>query len=210
MPPRAALPRKVPRQERSKATVDAILGATARVLVRDGYEHASTNRIAEQAGVSVGSLYQYFPSKEALVLALVDRHVDESRALLLGKMGTLLDAPLAIAVQEVVSAMVELHAHDPKLHRVLVEQLPRVGRLRQLLEEIDQNAIRLVRSYLELHASELRVDDLDTAAFLVVSAVEAATHAAVITRPERLRDGRLVGGIVDMVLRYLAKDPPRR
>ena len=64
-------PRKKPKQERSQATVDAILVATARVLCETGYDRASTNRIALAAGVSVGSLYQYFPSKEALVAALV-------------------------------------------------------------------------------------------------------------------------------------------
>ena len=67
-------PRKKPRQDRSVATVDAILDATARVLTTTGYDRASTNRVAMAAGVSVGSLYQYFPSKEALVLALIERH----------------------------------------------------------------------------------------------------------------------------------------
>lgn len=60
-------PRRKPRQSRSRATVDAILQATAQVLVRDGYQKATTNRIAERAGVSVGTLYQYFPNKDALV-----------------------------------------------------------------------------------------------------------------------------------------------
>jgi hypothetical protein len=132
--------------------------------------------------------------------------VTATRAALLAKMGAVLEAPLEAAVSEVVSAMVELYGRDPQLRRVLVEQLPRVGRLRELLEEIEANAMRLVRTYLERHTDELRVTDLDTASFLVVSAVQAATHAAVVTRPERLRDGRLVAGLVDMVLRYLAKD----
>ena len=70
------LPRRRPRQARAQATVDAIIQATARVLVEDGYDRASTNRIAQAAGVSIGSLYQYFPSKEALVAALVETHVD--------------------------------------------------------------------------------------------------------------------------------------
>src|SRR5688572_25702805 len=67
-------PRKKPIQARSQATVGVILDATARVLTREGYDRASTNRIAETAGVSVGSLYQYFRSKESLVAALIDRH----------------------------------------------------------------------------------------------------------------------------------------
>src|SRR5215468_9906844 len=66
--------RKHASQERSRATVDALIEATARILVREGFEKASTNRIAREAGVSIGSLYQYYPSKEALVAAVIDRH----------------------------------------------------------------------------------------------------------------------------------------
>ena len=68
------MPRKSASQKRSQATVETLLDATARVLTREGYDRASTNRIAAKAGVSVGSLYQYFPNKEALVAALVARH----------------------------------------------------------------------------------------------------------------------------------------
>src|SRR5581483_874384 len=91
-------PRKKPKQERSQATVDAILVATARVLCETGYDRASTNRIALAAGVSVGSLYQYFPSKEALVAALVERHVDQMNDLLASKIVAVIDAPPAVAV----------------------------------------------------------------------------------------------------------------
>jgi AcrR family transcriptional regulator len=70
-------PRKLPTQDRSKETVEAILQATALVLKREGYDRASTRRVAEVAGVSVGSLYQYFPNKESLVVALYNRHLRE-------------------------------------------------------------------------------------------------------------------------------------
>lgn len=62
-------PRKLPQQERSKVTVDAILIAAAHILTENGYDNASTNRIAERAGVSISSLYQYFPNKEAIMTA---------------------------------------------------------------------------------------------------------------------------------------------
>ena len=51
--------------------------ATARILIKEGYDQASTNKIAAVAGVSIGSLYQYFPSKEALVAAVIERHTQE-------------------------------------------------------------------------------------------------------------------------------------
>src|SRR5215471_19293099 len=92
-------PRKKPRQERSHATVDAILDATARVLCTIGYDRASTNRIALAAGVSVGSLYQYFPSKEALVAALIERHVEQMTSLVKSKIVEVAGAPVPVAAR---------------------------------------------------------------------------------------------------------------
>ena len=62
----ATTSRKLPQQERSRVTVEAILEATARILVEEGYDRANTNRIAERVGISIGSLYQYFLNKESL------------------------------------------------------------------------------------------------------------------------------------------------
>src|SRR6478752_8926814 len=73
----ATNPRKQASQERSRATVAALVEATARILVRDGFDRASTNRIAQEAGVSIGSLYQYYPGKEALVAAVIERHNED-------------------------------------------------------------------------------------------------------------------------------------
>src|ERR1700723_2508993 len=107
-------PRKKPRQERSHATVEVILSATARVLCSTGYDRASTNRIALAAGVSIGSLYQYFPSKEALVASLVERHTDQMMSVLKGKLAEVAMAPLPVAVRTLVDAMFDAHAVDPK------------------------------------------------------------------------------------------------
>src|SRR5690348_15209668 len=70
-------PRKLPRQVRSKATFDAIVEATTQLLLREGYQRFTTARVAKRAGVSIGSLYQYFPNKTALAAAVIDRCCDE-------------------------------------------------------------------------------------------------------------------------------------
>src|SRR5271154_4150665 len=75
-------PRKLPRQPRSEATVDAILLAAAQVFERHGYAAGTTNRIAERAGVSIGTLYQYFPNKDAILVALARDHLAEGTAAL--------------------------------------------------------------------------------------------------------------------------------
>ena len=123
------VPRKQPRQERARETVESILEATAHILIQEGYDRASTNKVAKKAGVSVGSLYQYFPSKEALVAALIDHHLAEAVQVLGETLPQVAQAPLPLAVRTLIAAMLKVHRHNPKLHRVLIEQVPRVGRL---------------------------------------------------------------------------------
>jgi AcrR family transcriptional regulator len=195
-------PRKEASQERSRATVDALLSATARVLVKEGYDRASTNKVAVAAGVSIGSLYQYFPSKEALVAAVIERHMGEMMNLVRESLVRVALLPLADAARELVRVMIDAHRLEPKLHRVLVEQIPRVGNLEQI-ESIDNDATTLVRAYLDAHRDEIDVPDLDLAAFVAVTSVEALTHAAVLRRPALLDDERFREEVAALVVRYL-------
>jgi len=199
-------PRKSASQERSRATVDALLSATARVLVRDGYDRASTNKVAEAAGVSIGSLYQYFPSKEALVAAVIERHIGEMQELIRSSLVRVAAMPLERAARELVRVMIDAHRLEPKLHRVLVEQIPRVGAL-ETIETMDEEATALVRAYLEAHADEIDVRDLDMAAFVAVTSVEALTHVAVLRRPALLEDERFGDEVAALVVRYLKGGP---
>jgi AcrR family transcriptional regulator len=199
--PRTA-PRKKPRQERSAATVDAILDATARVLCKTGYDHASTNRIAIAAGVSIGSLYQYFPSKEALVAALAERHMATMTALIRVKLAEVATAPMTVAVRTIIQAMFEAHAVDPALHKVLIEQVPRIGRLENL-RAVESEVETLVTTLLEARKRELRRTDVDAIAFLLITVVEAVTHAAVLAELKPSRAQAVVDELTDLVLRYL-------
>lgn len=204
MPPRPrTVPRKMPKQQRSRETVDVILAATARVLVKEGFDRASTNRIAEQAGVSIGSLYQYFPSKEALVAALVERHIETMSEALEAQMAALADAPLDVCIRRMVTLMLDAHAIEPELHRVLNEQVPRVGRLHRV-HEVEERMQRLGRAYFERRRGELRPGlDLDTAAFVVVQTIEALTHGAIIHGELAPPRDALVEETTTLVMRYL-------
>lgn len=172
-------PRKLASQERSRATVDALLEATARILVKEGFDKASTNRIAEVAGVSVGSLYQYFPGKEALVAAVIERHQQEIMQTVRDELAEVLALPVAKAMRKLVAVAVRAHRVDPKLHRVLAEQIPHVGKLEKL-ETFHRENYSLFRTYLESHRDELRVDDLELTSFVCVTSIEALTHNAVL------------------------------
>src|SRR5512138_636523 len=172
-------PRKRASQQRSRATVDALVEATARVLVREGFHRASTNRIAEVAGVSVGSLYQYFPSKEALVAAVIERHSAAIMRTVRKELAEIAALPLAQGVRALISVALKAHRVDPKLHRVLAEQIPRVGKLEEM-ELFSLENFALFKSYLERHRTEVREIDLDLASFVCVTTVEALTHNAVL------------------------------
>lgn len=195
-------PRKAPSQSRSQRMVDDLLEATARVLVKDGWEKASTNRIAKAAGVSVGSVYQYFPNKEALVLAVAQRHADEMVALFARTAIAFAGAPIEAAVPAFVRGMLDAHRVAPELHVALVHQVLHVGF--EALEEVERTAVAMVRRYLEGHRERLVVQDLDAAAWMCVTTVDAVVHAAVLSRTgDRLSDPAVERELCAMVLRYL-------
>lgn len=194
-------PRKHASQERSRATVEALIEATARILVREGFDRASTNRIAEEAGVSIGSLYQYYPGKEALVAAVIDRHNQEIMQVVRSALADVASQPIEKAVRRLVAVAIEAHRVNPKLHRVLAEQIPRTGRLENV-ETFNRETYALVRTYLEAHSDELRMVDLGLAAFVCATSIEALTHTAVLHRSEMLLD-EAVGTFVDEATRLV-------
>jgi len=198
-------PRKQASQERSRATVDALIEATARLLVREGFDKASTNRIAQEAGVSIGSLYQYYPSKEALVAAVIDRHNKQIMQVVRGALAKLAALPIEQAVRKIVAVAIDAHRIDPKLHRILAEQIPRTRRLEKIAT-FNREYYALFRDYLEGHRAKLRPVDLGLAAFVCVTSIEALAHTAVLHRPGILSDdaaGRLVDEATRLVMRYL-------
>ncbi|MBB3182062.1 TetR/AcrR family transcriptional regulator [Variovorax sp. Sphag1AA] len=183
-------PRKIATQNRSRATVDSLIEATARILVKEGFDKASTNRIAEVSGVSVGSLYQYFPSKEALVAAVIERHQQEIMQTVRSELAQVLDQPVEEAMRKFVAVAVKAHRLQPQLHRVLAEQIPRVGKLEKL-ENFSRENFSLFRAYLEGVRDELGVEDLELASFVCVTTIEALTHNAVLHHSNTLTDDRM-------------------
>jgi AcrR family transcriptional regulator len=198
-------PRKKASQSRSRALVETLLEATARILVKEGFDKASTNHIAAKAGVSIGSLYQYFPSKEALVMAVMERHRQEVVETVRGALAEVAALPLEQAVRQLVAIAIKAHRVDPKLHRVLAEQIPRTGRLENV-DRFDRENYTLFKSYLQAHGDEIRVVDLDLATFVCVTSIEAVTHTAVLHHSDTFSEttfAALVEESTRLIVRYL-------
>ena len=198
-------PRKTPKQARSRVTVESILEATAHILIDEGYDRASTNRIAKRAGVSVGSLYQYFPSKDAILVQIAERYMSEVMAIL-GKNLVLMGEEPEQAVREIIAALLQAKRVKPRLQRVLLEHAGRLGLDRSQLE-LGAQASALLRGHLERHRDGLRVRDLDLATFVVVHAVMGLLQSAVLSRPDLVADDRFVDETADLILRYLVEAP---
>lgn len=203
-PRRAFLPRKRPRQDRSRFTVDAILEAAADILVRGGYEQLTTNRIADRAGVNIASLYQYFPGKDAIVAELRRRHGAAERAAareaLVLRQGQSLETNLRALIARGVAA----HAVAPALHRAFAEHMP-PQRYREI-EDADAPVFAEMRRFLQQSAQG--VPDLEFAMWMVATTAHAAIHNGVIERPEDVASGRLVDELVLLLSRYLKR--PRK
>jgi AcrR family transcriptional regulator len=175
-------PRKTPRQERALETRARILDAARTVFAHHGYAGGTTNRIAAEALISVGSLYQYFPNKDAILVELVAEHAAEGRAALApileraaGDGGH--DIPIHELVAEVVSTMVALHARDRRLHRVLFEESPRPASVLAMLRDLEDEVV--AATVVLLDRPDVRVPDRELAARLSVTTIESLVHRLV-------------------------------
>lgn len=127
MAPEIALkPLKMPSQKRSWATYNAILEATTYILIEDGYEALTTNHVAARAGVSIASLYQYFPNKESLVATLHHHHAHSTRQIIQEKLLITRDAPLIERIDIFVDTIIEIHNMEPELHHIFQQEMPRL------------------------------------------------------------------------------------
>lgn len=205
-----AAPRRKPRQARSRDTVATILKAAARVFASAGYAEATTNRIAERAGVSIGSLYEYFPNKDAILVALMEAHLDEGQQVLRQAALDLLQAPTDLegTVRRFVTAMVEQHAADPKLHRVLFEEAPRSRRVRRKIQALEDESTASAAHYLKTQ-TELPIRDPELAASMLVQTIDAMTHKVVIHGDPATPIATYIEEIVSLIMGYLASRQPR-
>ncbi|MGE3459772.1 MAG: TetR/AcrR family transcriptional regulator [Kofleriaceae bacterium] len=182
--------------------MESILAATTRVLIRHGFDGLTTNAVAKLAGVSIGSLYQYFPNKEALVAALIEHTVERWNTTAMTELARVAAQPIAHAVRTMIELTIRFYSEDPELHRVLIEQVPRVGRLARIVE-LHQRTHELTAALLTARREELAIRDPEIAAFVLVSAIDAIAQRAALFKPERLRDPALVDEATAMVTRYL-------
>ena len=196
-----AVTRRRPKQQRALQTVAAILDAVVRVLKREGFGAITTNRIAEAAGVSIGSLYQYFPDKGAIFASLHERHIEQIDRLIAGVLVDHAASPLDDLIRALIEGMIDAHTVDSELFGLLQSQVPhRAGGARDFATRL-HGAFRLAIS---ARSERLKGrHNLDKVVFIVTNMVEALSHAAAIRRPPVLSLTDAKEEAVRAVLAYL-------
>ncbi|MBS1186385.1 MAG: hypothetical protein H6R04_403 [Burkholderiaceae bacterium] len=173
--PEALKPRKTPRQARSEVTVDAIFKATVQVLLTDGEHRLTTTRVAERAGVSVGTMYQYFPHKRALLYAVIQQHLTEFVSGFDAACRQLRNASMAVMAEGMVNAFIDIKIRNPDLSRALYK----------IAAELDTDELRIsTASQLQdactamlASATDAQFDDLPDVSFTLLTAMNGTTRA---------------------------------
>ncbi|QNI09410.1 TetR/AcrR family transcriptional regulator [Mycobacterium kubicae] len=169
--------RKQPKQVRAAETRQRILASAAQVFAEYGYAAGTTNRIAERAGVSIGSLYQYFPNKDAVLRALMDAHVEAGAQLLGERLSIGLPERLDDLLRVFVRATIDNHRDNPRLHRVLFEEAPRAPQFLDRLHQLELFSVDMAARLLQQHPDVRPTSRLN--AQVVVATIESLVHRLV-------------------------------
>ena len=199
IPPAKRSMRKAPQQSRSLTMVDNILEAAARILMSRGWAKFTTNEVARLAGVSVGSLYQYFPNKLALAEAIRQKHLAAVLAALSNATKAGHATTAQQAVEQLIDGIMAAHVINPALHRILLDEVPAVQRTDDDPFEIAYQ--RYYASFVSSVAPQGNDDDTNTAGRVLAATVEAVVHMA--ARQGKLSSGLLKNELQHLVLGYL-------
>lgn len=202
---RPPLLRKKPTQSRARVTFDSILQAASQLLPQLGFEGFSTDRVAERAGVSVGTLYQYFKNKDALCSALLDQMIEEEVAALNLEPADLKERySLEEAVQILISRLVAIHSRNPGLRRLLIEFAERLASAdtkRDILKRVSAKLVDFFQVYPQFQGRPRA--ELELKSFVLVHSIEAVLHEAVIRGLGAPQAKQLETELVLLVMGYL-------
>lgn len=203
--------RKQPKQQRSQKMVEALIDATGRAIVEQGLAHASTNHIAALAGVSIGSLYQYFDGRDALLEALLDRMSRDLTGLIDVRIGPLLDADVRTTVHGLLSSVFAFMQQDEGLYLELARNWHLLHSMR-VVDLLERHMFEICRLYLLRHLDQFRLGNPHAVLFVIINST-LMTMIRYLSQPNsHLRKDEIIDSLSDMLAAYMQslKDAPGR
>lgn len=193
--------RKEPKQSRSKSTVEAIFGAVTHILNKDGVVHLTTNKIAEVAGVSVGSLYQYFKNKESIFEGIILRLTEEN----LQSMEQILNESKNLKVRDVITLIVQNHftalQKMEKVATVVLEYAPKVLPAAHF-KRADERTINFLLQTVQKNQVKIKPANPELAFFICVQAVRSVMVMSFLNREAQERQ-IIMDELIEMLSGYL-------
>lgn len=190
---------KSPTQERSKQTVSSILEACARIISREGYFSVTTDKIAVEAGVSIGSLYQFFGNKESVVSALIKKLIEDDREFFFRRMQPYENLSAAEKIPKMLETGFEIYRQQPELRAAL--QAVRLYLTEQdYLTQSRRTFTEFVRNHL-CHITPPR--DKDKVSYIAVTAFLSIMNSTMHDSPELVKDPSLIEELTLMFKKYL-------
>ncbi|CAN5609759.1 hypothetical protein BH10ACT9_BH10ACT9_58720 [soil metagenome] len=198
-----AKPRNSPRQQRSRETYERVLDVAAKTFEELGYAGTTTNKVAEAAGISIGTLYHYFPDKDALLYSLAERHLARASESMMAAFDRLRDDEpgLEESLRAGIDVNVRLHVEEPQLHRLLYDSAPRSDSLLERLRAVDV----AIASEVAVHFERLGVagDQRGLVSRMMVAGIEAQVHSALIDAAEPVEPELLTETLTQLWVRAL-------
>lgn len=213
-------PRRKPTQSRSKILVDAIINASQQILVEEGAEQLTTKRIAEVAGITIGSLYQYFPNKEAILTNLFNEKIaaeteqisrETTRRIVAAS-----DLSLRSTIGELIAINAELHLRYLELHGDFYREYHDFFDFHSAVNAINTQVYQQpswdewLPRLLARYRSETTIDDLEQASFLTANIIDRLLEAALEKNPDWLSDSTYLGNIERAIMNYLCGENKKK
>ena len=195
-------PRKTPIQARATVTVEAISEATIQILLSQGAERLTTTRVADRAGVSVGTLYQYFPNKQSLLFAVLEDHLEKVTEAVENACENARHKPLTEMIKEVVEAFVDAKIARADITVALYKVAPDLGAL-ALLKRVTQRLRKAIARMLE-SAPDTRTSPDEFAIQIMLAAMSGAMRSALETGGSPVMMRKLREHLVLLCRSYMA------
>ena len=199
-------PRKQPQQARSKDTLDAVFEAMVDIVAKHDVHDPTVQRIADRAGVSVGSVYQYFPSKGALVTGLLRYHLKQRMAELDQALASVKGLSAEAAAEALVDGLLTEKRARSKVELAMVRYFARAGDL-ATLTEMDEHMYRVVREFLDSLGPAIRPADTAVASFLVCNTLRSAVLLSIVQKPDQLSAPAFKAELMRLLVGYLQPSP---
>ncbi len=198
--------RKKPVQQRAKITADSILEAAEKIMLKDGYDQANTNRIAEVAGVSIGSLYQYFPDKEAIAMSLIEKTISAAALKTRQTLLENLECPLEEASRNANTSLLETFEENQFALYVLPEKLRSQSKYEAgLALEKFMHTTNL--TFMEQHQSKTSAEDIGVALQVVTVATLANLENYIRENPTNMSKEQFIDEMVRLFVSYMTYKP---